>query len=830
MAVALRSHDEILRAAVEATGGAVIKTTGDGLLAAFDEPGAAVRAALDGQRRLRDHAWAATGPLLVRMAIHTGAAETRDGDFHGTALNRVARLLAIGHGGQVLLSSATVVLLMDDLPPGATLLDRGEHRLRDLSRPEQVTQLVAPDLPREFPALRSERPPSNLPAQLTSFIGRGRELAEVDRQLRDHRLVTLIGVGGTGKTRLVLRVADDVVGTLPERRLAGRARGATDPDLVAAGDRRHACPERRESAGAAGRDARSACARARRSLVLDNCEHLLDAGAALADDAAAPPAPALRVLATSREALGAVAASWSSRCASLALPDPASRRAHAGRRGGAAARAGRVGGRASPSPTQRGGRGPGLPPPRRHPTGDRARRGADAALTAEQIAERLDERFRLLTGGRARACEAPADAAGHDRLVLRPRSTTPNAPALRRLAVFAGGFDLDAAEPRPPPATASTVRRADPLGRPRRQVARRGRPTATAATTCTAARDDPPVRRASGSTRPARSPPARGRHAAHYVDALERAIARRGVTRSCGLRPGPPRGAGRPRDRSCATGDADGALRLATPFLNLNMIPGITVAGAAARFTVAVELPRGHARPRRPRCTGPRGRGSPGRRSGGDPSPPTRLRNAPSRAGRRDRGRADSRPARVRRHRSDARRLRRRGHEAALRGLLAAERIGDHRAATLCSVVVSMGERYRGDLAAAVDAARHGEAAGRRVGADDMVAANLLLQGFALAGWNPNGHWPSSTKGPASSARCPRRVVPPVLRPERRADPAAAGRPRDGATLHAGLGRKAFDICERTVGHEYVARRRPRATWPSASSTSRDADDVRAER
>ncbi len=184
MGAALAIHDELLRSAITTTGGVVVKTMGDGMLAVFESAVAAVDAALRAQRRLRDTAWGPTGPLQVRMAIHSGTAESREGDFFGQALNRDARILAIGHGGQVLLSAVAATLARERLPADVELLDLGSHRLRDLDRPEQVFQVAVADLPREFPALRSlSTRRSNLPVPLTSFVGRRRELAEVDRLL-----------------------------------------------------------------------------------------------------------------------------------------------------------------------------------------------------------------------------------------------------------------------------------------------------------------------------------------------------------------------------------------------------------------------------------------------------------------------------------------------------------------------------------------------------------------------------------------------------------------------------------------------------------------------
>ena len=160
------------------------------------------------------------------MAIHAGDAELRHDDYFGPSLNRVARVLAIGHGGQVLVSAAAAALVADDLPAGAALFDRGEHHLRDLTRSEHVYQLTAPGLTTDFPALRSGAAPTNLPADLTTFIGRSREAAEIRGILATHRFATLVGVGGTGKTRLMLHVAGRAVGPTRRRGVAGRARSA----------------------------------------------------------------------------------------------------------------------------------------------------------------------------------------------------------------------------------------------------------------------------------------------------------------------------------------------------------------------------------------------------------------------------------------------------------------------------------------------------------------------------------------------------------------------------------------------------------------------------
>jgi class 3 adenylate cyclase len=211
MQAALARHDELLRRAIVKHGGHVFKTVGDAFCAAFPTGLDALECALDTQRRLLSSQWKQTGPLKVRMALHTGAAEERDGDYFGPPLNRVARLLSAAHGGQVLLSLATQELVRDQLPGRTSLRDLGEHRLKDLFRPERVFQLVAPELPSAFPPLRTLGAyRNNLPLQPNPLIGREKEVSDVCNLLRgdETHLLTLTGPGGTGKTRLALQAAD----------------------------------------------------------------------------------------------------------------------------------------------------------------------------------------------------------------------------------------------------------------------------------------------------------------------------------------------------------------------------------------------------------------------------------------------------------------------------------------------------------------------------------------------------------------------------------------------------------------------------------------------
>ena len=214
MKTALERHDRILRAAVAASNGQVVKTTGDGIMATFSSAAAAVSACVAAQRDLAAEPWGATGALRVRMGLHAGEAATRSSDYFGPAVNRAARIMAAGHGGQVLLSSAAAGLVTERLPDGAGLRDLGVHRLKDLGRPERLFQLLHPDLADGFPPLATlDRHPNNLPTQTSSFVGREAELEAIGSRLEDEavRLLTLTGPGGAGKTRLALRAAADQV-------------------------------------------------------------------------------------------------------------------------------------------------------------------------------------------------------------------------------------------------------------------------------------------------------------------------------------------------------------------------------------------------------------------------------------------------------------------------------------------------------------------------------------------------------------------------------------------------------------------------------------------
>lgn len=303
---ALARHDELLRHVIEMNEGHVFKTVGDSFYAAFSTPVAAAGAALDAQQALAEEAWVGLAPLRVRMALHTGAPETRNGDYFGRPLNLAARLLAAGHGGQTLVSSATRELLQGALPDGMELRDLGEQRLKDLDRPEHVFQLINSLAPGVFPPLRSidvaAAASGNLPVELTTFIGRECETAEVRRLLGTTRLLNLMGSGGTGKTRLALQAASEVLDEFPDGvwlvELAMLSDGDRVPSVVAA------------ALGVAEEPARPLIEtlvnhlRSRTLLlILDNCEQIADDAARLVQ-ALLRSCPALRLLVTSRHVLG----------------------------------------------------------------------------------------------------------------------------------------------------------------------------------------------------------------------------------------------------------------------------------------------------------------------------------------------------------------------------------------------------------------------------------------------------------------------------------------------------------------------------------------------
>jgi predicted ATPase/class 3 adenylate cyclase/DNA-binding CsgD family transcriptional regulator len=450
VADALSRQEEIIAACVARHGGArpVEQGEGDSSVLAFARASDAAMCAIDIQRALGDVRWPDGGELRVRMALHTGEAELRDdGNYRGAALSRCARLRSIAHGGQIVLSQATYEVIADRPPDAAGLCDLGAHRLRDLARPEHVWQLCHPDLVDEFPPVRSlDGVANNLPSQLTTFIGREAEVDLVQRLLGETRLLTLTGAGGCGKTRLALQVAAEVLDAFPDGLwwvdLAPVADPALVPSAVAAAVR-----VREVAAQALTETLVRQLAARRVLLVLDNCEHLVAVCATLAE-LLLRGCPAVWVLATSREPLGIDGETiW--RVPSLVLPgaeatgiesltqceairlfiDRATRvRSNI-----------RVTNENAPAVVEICRRLDGIP------LAIELAAARTRMLTPAQIADGLGDRFHLLTAGtrralpRQRTLEASVDWS-HDLLGVDERTM------FRRLAAFAGGFTLEAAE------------------------------------------------------------------------------------------------------------------------------------------------------------------------------------------------------------------------------------------------------------------------------------------------------------------------------------------------------------------------------------------------
>ncbi|MDQ3932552.1 MAG: adenylate/guanylate cyclase domain-containing protein [Actinomycetota bacterium] len=446
---ALADHFRLLREEVSAQDGTVVKDTGDGVFAVFATARGAVAAAVSAQQSLvaGTTSVGGAGPLRVRMGIHTGRAVHEEGDYHGTAVNRCARLMGIAHGGQVLVSESTHGLVCDDPPLRVSFKALGVHRLKDLARPEVVHQVVHPDLPTQFPPLRSlEAFAHNLPAELSSFVGRAEELAAVQAALDRSRLVTLTGAGGSGKTRLALQVAADRVEQHPDGVWLVDLAGLSDPELVPQATL--AALRAPEHAGRGVFEALSDFLVSRDLLlVVDNCEHLIDAAAELADRVLRA-APQVRLLATSREPLN-VAGEVSWRVPSLSLPQDATP-ADAVSEGSEAvalfverAQAADPGFELTPDNLPAVAaicrRLDGLP------LAIELAAARMRGLSVEDLAARVHDRFALLTGGtrtalpRQRTLEATVawsyDLLGDDERRL-----------FARLSVFAGTFTLDTVE------------------------------------------------------------------------------------------------------------------------------------------------------------------------------------------------------------------------------------------------------------------------------------------------------------------------------------------------------------------------------------------------
>ena len=445
----LAGHHALIRSALAAHDGREVDTQGDAFFAVFSSPRACVAAVLEMQQAIAAHAWPGGERVRVRMGVHCGEAARTATGLVGLEVHRAARVAAVGHGGQVLVSEAAAVLVRDGLPPGAALADLGSHRLKDLGRPERIFQLHGPGLQAGFPPLRSlgnPALPNNLPAQLSAFIGRGREVSELRALVESSRLVTVAGAGGAGKTRLGLQVAAEL--------LDGSGDGVWLVELAAVADESAVAPAISRALGIGeprGRPVLDALLDALAPqdilIVLDNCEHLIGACAKIAD-AIVARCPRVHLLATSREPLG-IGGETIYRVPSLSLPGPGEADcAAAGSSDAVALFADRA--RAQ---------GIGLVVDERTaavlvsicrqldgmPLAIELAAARLRSLSLSDLQDRLDQRFRLLTGGsrtalaRQQTLRATVDwsyslLTGAEQLLLR------------RLSVFAEGFDLDAAE------------------------------------------------------------------------------------------------------------------------------------------------------------------------------------------------------------------------------------------------------------------------------------------------------------------------------------------------------------------------------------------------
>jgi predicted ATPase/class 3 adenylate cyclase len=454
MEAAMERHDRYLSDAIDSCNGKIVKKTGDGFHAVFGTAVEGVQAAHLAQKMLAEDDWIelTSEKLRARMGLYTGEASLRTGDYYGTNVNRAARLMAAAHGGQILLSAATANLVNDQLPEGASLLDLGQHRLKDLVQPEHIYQLNHPSLISDFPPIYTlDEYLNNLPVQLSSYIGREHEMAEVGRLLDNTRLLTLIGPGGTGKTRLALQFAADVL-VSPEDKFPhgvwlAEFGSIGDPELVletvAA-----VFNLRQQSNGPSLLDLITQYMKSKQLLLLlDNCEHLIEACAQLADHLLRT-CPKVKIIASSREALS-ISGETIFSVPSLSLPKSSTRSPDELLQSEAVQLFVERATAAQPNFLLTEQNAPAVNRICRRLDGIPLALELAAArvkvFTPEQIAARMDDRFRLLTGGSRMALQRQQTLSAmidwsYDLLSKDEQEL------LRRLSVFAGGWSFEAAE------------------------------------------------------------------------------------------------------------------------------------------------------------------------------------------------------------------------------------------------------------------------------------------------------------------------------------------------------------------------------------------------
>ncbi|MGH2656534.1 MAG: AAA family ATPase [Actinomycetota bacterium] len=442
----LEEHNRLLREAIRGSGGIDVHTEGDSFFAVFRSAAASVSAAVAAQRALIGYLWPRDVTVRVRMGIHTGEGAVGGDDYIGLDVHRAARIAASGHGGQVLISAATAELVRVDLPGDVGLRDLGEHRLKDLARPERIYQLTIDGLPGEFPHIRSLETPTNLPTQRTSFVGREREVAVVKDLLRGPGLLTLTGAGGSGKTRLAVQAARELLHTYPDGVFLVDLAPITDPRLVPSSIA-DAIGVKAEGPRPVLDTLRDQLRDRETLLILDNFEQVVEAASVASDllDAA----PRIRMLITSREPLH-VAGEQELAVPPMALPDARGTREPGDlmrcesvalfvQRAAAVDPRFRLAEANAPAVAELCLRLDGLP------LAIELAASRVKLLSPQAILDRLGHRLELLTGG---PVDLPArqrtlrEAIGwsHDLLEENERVV------LRRLSVFAGGWTLEAAE------------------------------------------------------------------------------------------------------------------------------------------------------------------------------------------------------------------------------------------------------------------------------------------------------------------------------------------------------------------------------------------------